>query len=109
MARQKVFVLLEPLNPSTKGIKEVLNERGLNPIKMEAIGGRRLNTIDVLHLLEYYAKQGRGEFDVAYQVLYGKYPDLVREAVEVARVISRFSGDPERALAKLCVEYVEGM
>jgi len=109
VARQKVFVLLEPLDPSTKGIKEVLNERGLNPIKMEAIGGRRLNTIDVLHLLEYYAKQGRGEFDVAYQVLYGRHPDLVREAVEVARVISRFSGDPERALAKLCVEYVEGM
>jgi len=107
VAQQKMFTLLEPLDPSLKSIKDVLGKRNVNPVKMVAFG-RPLNTIDVLHLLEYYAKQGKGEFDLAYQTLYNRNSRLVREAIEVARVIARFSNDPESALARLCVEYIEG-
>jgi len=107
VAQQKMFILLEPLNSSLKGIKEVLGKRHVNPIRMEA-SGRPLNSIDVLHLLEYYAKQGRGEFDMAYQALYNKRSNLVREAIEMARVIERFSNDPESSLARLCLDYVGG-
>ena len=107
VAKQKMFVLLEPLDPSLKGVKDVLGRRNVNPIKLEAVR-RPLNSVDVLHLLEYYAKQGRGEFDAAYRALYDRCPGLVREAVEMARVISRFTNDPEGELARLCVEYVEG-
>ena len=108
VAQQKAFVLLEPLKPSLKGIKEVLSLRNLNPIKLATSNrrGSKLNTIDVLHLLEYYAKQGRGEFDTIYQQLYNKYPSLVREALEVARVLARFTNDSERDIAKLFIEYI---
>jgi len=107
VAQQKAFVLLEPLTSSLKEVKDVLGKRGVNPIKLEALR-RKLNVIDVLHLLEYYAKQGRGEFDSVYRILYSKYPGLVREAIEVARTIAGFVNDPESALAELCVKYVEG-
>ena len=107
VAQQKTFTLIEPLDPSLKGIKEVLGVKGINPIRMEA-SGRRLTCVDILHLLEYYAKQGRGEFDIAYRTLYNKYPSLVREAVEMAKVIARFLNDPECSLARLCLKYVEG-
>ena len=107
VAQQKAFMLLEPLEPSLKGIKEVLGIRNVNPIRLEA-NNRSIHSIDILHLLEYYAKQGRGEFNRAYQMLYNKYPKLVREAIEIARVIKNFANDPERFLAKLCVEFVEG-
>jgi len=30
----------------------------------------------------------------------------VREALEVARVLANFTNDPERDIAKLCIEYV---
>jgi len=112
VAQQKAFLLLEPLEDSLKEIKETLGKRSLNPIKMsvdiKSERNKKLNVIDVLHLLEYFAKQGRGEFDTAYRELYSKHPELVREALEVARVLSKFSNDPESLLAKLCIEYVEG-
>ncbi|RLI77769.1 hypothetical protein DRP04_10870, partial [Archaeoglobales archaeon] len=108
VAQQKAFVLLEPLDPSLKGIKEALSLRNLNPIKLATTNRKqgKLNTIDVLHFLEYYAKQGRGEFDTIYQQLYSKYSNLVREALEVAKVLANFTNDPERDIAKFCIEYV---
>lgn len=112
VAQQKAFILLEPLEDSLKEIKDTLGRRNLNPIKMsvdtKSERNKKLNVIDILHLLEYFAKQGRGEFDTAYRELYSRHPELVREALEVARVLSKFSNDPESLLAKLCIEYVEG-
>ncbi len=108
---KKAFLLLE-LEDSLKEIKDMLGRRSLNPIKMsvdiKSERNKKLNVIDVLHLLEYFAKQGRGEFDTAYRELYSRHPELVREALEVARVLSKFSNDPESLLAKFCIEYVEG-
>ena len=105
VAKQKAFSLLEPLNPTIEGLKRVLGERGVNPIKMEA-EKRDFNSIDALHLLEYFAKQGISEFKIAYQNLYEKYPNQVREAVEMAKVISGYSGDPESDLAKLVRDHI---
>jgi len=106
VAQQKVFRLLEPLGSSLSDVKELLGARGVDPVKLTA-GKRSLNTVDVLHILEYYARQGRAEFSKAYSELYARCPSLVREAVECARVISGFTGDPEFYLAKLVVDYVE--
>jgi len=106
VARQKVFRLLEPLGDSLNEIKKLLGIRGVDPVKLEA-KNRSLNTIDVLHLLEYYAKQGRAEFGKIYTELYARHSDLVREAVECARVLSGFIGDPESDISKLVIEYVE--
>ena len=107
VSRPKDFMLLEPLEPSIEGLKRVLGLGGVNTIKMEA-GGRTVNSVDVLHLLEYYAKQGRAEFNVVYQSLYSKYPGQVREAVEMVKVISGYVGDPEGVLTKLVKDYIEG-
>ena len=106
VARQKTFTLLEPLESSLEAVKKLLGERGLNPIKLEA-EGRQLNSIDILHLLEYYALQGRGEFSIAYRDLYGKYPQSVREAIEVAKIIKDMEMDPEKDLAERVIEYIK--
>jgi len=107
VSKPKSFVLLEPLSPTLEGLKNVLGRRRVNPIKLEP-DERQMNSVDVLHLLEYYAKQGRAEFNAAYQSLYSKFPAQVREAVEVAKVISEYDGDPESDLSKLVKDYVEG-
>ncbi|MCD6593234.1 hypothetical protein J7L00_04035, partial [Candidatus Bathyarchaeota archaeon] len=106
VARQKTFPPLEPLETSLEAVKKLLGEKGLNPIKLEA-KGRQLNGIDILHLLEYYALQGRGEFSIAYRDLYGKYPQSVREAIEVAKIIKDMEMDPEKDLAERVVEYIK--
>ena len=107
VAKQKAFILLEPLSPTIEEIKRVLGEKCVNPIRMEALN-RRLNTVDVLHLLEYFAKQGRADFAAAYKNLYASRPNETREAVELAKVISGYTGDPERDMARLVVDYVQG-
>ncbi|BAA79372.2 conserved hypothetical protein [Aeropyrum pernix K1] len=108
VAKQKAFALLEPLDSTIEELKKLLGVRGVNPIKMDA-ERRSFNSIDALHLLEYYAKQGRSEFKTTYQILYSKYPKQVREAVEVAKVISSYPSDPETNLAKLVRDYIEGV
>ena len=98
-------MLLEPL--SNNNLKNILGEREIDIVKMEA-QQRDFNSIDALHLLEYYATQGRSEFKIAYQALYNKYSSQVREAVEVARAIRGYLGDPERDLTELIITYLEG-
>ena len=107
VAQQKVFRLLEPLGNSLDDVKKLLGARDVDPVKLVA-EKRKLNAIDVLHMLEYYARQGRVELNKIYGELYTRYPNLVREAIECARVISGFVVDPESYLAKLVIEYVEG-
>jgi len=103
VAKQKAFRLLEPLDASISGLRELLGERGVDPVKLTA-RGRDLNAVDVLHLLEYYAKLGKREFDAAYTELSGVSPSLVREALEVAKVVAKMEGDPERGL---CISLLE--
>jgi len=103
VAKQKAFRLLEPLDASINGLRELLGERGVDPVKLTA-RGRNLNAVDVLHLLEYYAKLGKKEFDAAYGELSGVSPSLVREALEVAKVVAKMEGDPERGL---CISLLE--
>ena len=105
VAEQKAFVLLEPL--PNNDLKSLLGERGIDIVRKEA-RQRNFNSIDALHLLEYYARQGRSEFKIAYQELYNKYASQTREAVELARVIRNYPGDPERDLAELIITYIEG-
>lgn len=107
VSKPKAFTLLEPLEESLEAVKSLLGRRGVNPLKLAATG-RRFNSIDALHLLEYFAKQGRGEFEAVYRELYSRYPREVREAVEVARVLSGLAGDPERPLAGLVLKYLGG-
>uniref|UniRef100_A0A7C3WJQ2 DUF1156 domain-containing protein n=1 Tax=Thermofilum pendens TaxID=2269 RepID=A0A7C3WJQ2_THEPE len=97
VSKQKAFKLLEPLNTSIDTVRELLGERGVDPVKLVA-SNRELNTVDVLHLLEYYARMGKKEFDSAYRELLGISPSLVREALEVTRVIAGMDGDPEKYL-----------
>ncbi len=106
VSRPKEFVLLEPLKPSLEELRKILGMRGVNPIRLEA-EGRSLNSIDVLHLLEYYALQGVTEFNVIYQSLYNKYPTQTREAIEIAKVISGYLGDPESDLSARVLEYIK--
>jgi adenine-specific DNA methylase len=106
-SKQKEFTLLEPLNTTIGELKRVLGVRGINPLKLAA-EGRKINVIDVLHLLEYYARQGSDEFQAVYKSLYNMYPELVKEAVEAAKVIRGYAWDPESDLSNLVIEYIEG-
>jgi adenine-specific DNA methylase len=106
-SKQKEYILLEPLSTTIDELKRVLGMRGINPLKLAA-EGRKMNAVDILHLLEYYAKQGSSAFRAVYQSLYNMHQELVKEAVEAARVISGYAWDPEAGLSKLVIEYIEG-
>ncbi|AEC52115.1 hypothetical protein PNA2_1200 [Pyrococcus sp. NA2] len=72
--------VLEP-----KGFQIFLKEKGLNPQDPNP-----RNSIDVLHLLEYYSLLGREVLQDRIEELRRKNPSWVEEAIAMARLISSY-------------------
>jgi len=96
VAKAKSMMLAEPKSASRNAVAELLELRGIgleNP-KIRC-------TVDMLHLLEYYALvYPRGEFARKINELRSDHPALVEEALAMARIFSKVlpDEDPEKAL-----------
>ncbi len=104
-SNEKEYVLLSPLRTDPGYMREFLKKRS---ISLHA--PRISSSIDILHLLEYYACSApREEFK---KIVENIKKDIVRrevfdEALSLARIIANlFVGDPEQELAKRVLEYM---
>jgi putative DNA methylase len=81
---------LEPLYSDRKGFIEFLESRGLDPVtlsvnKEEEKEGRRMVSVDVLHLMEYAVTTDKPQELI--KTLKKKYPELYESAVKLARLL----------------------
>jgi len=109
-SKTKDYVLIEPHGTGIEELKRVLDDHGISAVHLSA-KGRELTSVDILHLLEYFARQGCTAFIPVYRELYARNQQLVREAVEATRVILRqfkYSGDPESELAENVLACIGG-
>ena len=98
VAKAKRLVLLEPQSAEKAKVAELLEVRGVGVSEQPKIRC----TVDVLHLLEYYAvAYSAAEFERRLEKLRENYPAQVNEALSLARIFVRVlpESDPER---KLC-------
>ncbi|MEM1698068.1 MAG: DUF1156 domain-containing protein [Thermofilaceae archaeon] len=98
VAKAKRLVLLEPQSAEKAKVAELLEVRGVGVSEQPRIRC----TVDVLHLLEYYAvAYSAAEFERRLEKLRESYPAQVNEALSLARIFVRVlpESDPER---KLC-------
>ncbi|MEM3943975.1 MAG: hypothetical protein QXJ59_07800, partial [Thermofilaceae archaeon] len=98
VAKAKRLVLLEPQSIEKAKVAELLEVRGVGVSEQPRIRC----TVDVLHLLEYYAvAYSAAEFERRLEKLRESYPAQVNEALSLARIFVRVlpESDPER---KLC-------
>ncbi|MEM1606501.1 MAG: hypothetical protein QXW41_09675, partial [Fervidicoccaceae archaeon] len=98
VAKAKRLVLLEPQSMEKAKVAELLEVRGVGVSEQPRIRC----TVDVLHLLEYYAvAYSAAEFERRLEKLRESYPAQVNEALSLARIFVRVlpESDPER---KLC-------
>ncbi|MEM4445148.1 MAG: DUF1156 domain-containing protein [Thermofilum sp.] len=98
VAKAKRLILLEPQSAEKAKVAELLEVRGVGVSEQPRIRC----TVDVLHLLEYYAvAYSAAEFERRLEKLRESYPAQVNEALSLARIFVRVlpESDPER---KLC-------
>ncbi|MEM1820882.1 MAG: DUF1156 domain-containing protein [Thermofilaceae archaeon] len=98
VAKAKKLILLEPQSIEKAKVAELLEVRGVGVSEQPRIRC----TVDVLHLLEYYAvAYSAAEFERRLEKLRESYPAQVNEALSLARIFVRVlpESDPER---KLC-------
>ncbi len=90
---------LEPLDLDRKGFIEFLESRGLDPVtlsvnKEEEKEGRRMVSVDVLHLMEYAVTTDKPQELI--KTLKKKYPELYESAIKLARLlVNALPKDPE--------------
>jgi len=105
VSKAKTMVLAEPASANRSAVAELLELRGVGIEKPEV-----RCTVDVLHLLEYYALiHSRREFVRRIDELKSKYPAFVEEALSMARIFSKVlpNDDPERNLCTRILETIE--
>nr|WP_281058511.1 DUF1156 domain-containing protein [Staphylothermus hellenicus] len=103
---RKEYVLNSPLSIEPSKLRIFLEKRrGINPDKP-----RITNSIDALHVLEYYAsKYDKSTFEKLVSKLQEQPggPSFINEAKGIAYVIcSYFEGDPEQQLSMRILEYM---
>ena len=89
---------------TTKELQKFLAEKGLNPLEPEP-----RNTVEVLHLLQYYSLLGRDRFKEWVEKLRTRWPAQVNEAVTMARLIvsyyeAAYSEDPRVKKGKMTID-----
>ena len=99
------YILQAPLTTSPSGLEAFLvSRRGIDPSRP-----RPRNSVDMLHLLEYYAvKYDRDAFNKLLNKLKSdpRAQELIDEAKGLAILTCRlFEGDPEQELAKRLLSY----
>ena len=105
-----MFILLSPRDSSTNSIREVLKLRQLDPTELEVLIKDRVEplttSIDVLHLLEYAVQHSPEYYKEVYGKLATKYPTLLEEAINVAKVLSKIDDDPEGCLCEIIIKSI---
>jgi putative DNA methylase len=102
---------LEPLYSDRKGFIEFLESRGLDPVtlsvnKEEEKEGRRMVSVDVLHLMEYAVTTDKPQELI--KTLKKKYPELYDSAVKLARLLVKaLPKDPESIMCNNLFLYLD--
>lgn len=102
---------LEPLDSDRKGFIEFLESRGLDPVtlsvnKEEEKEGRRMVSVDVLHLMEYAVTTDKPQELI--KTLKKKYPELYESAVKLARLlVNALPKDPESIMCNKLFLYLD--
>jgi len=104
---------LEPLYSDRKGFIEFLEGRGLNPVtlsvsKEEEEEGRRMVSVDVLHLMEYAVTTDKPQELI--KTLKKTYPELYESAVKLAKfLVKALPKDPESTVCNKIFLYMGGV
>jgi putative DNA methylase len=103
---------LEPLYSDRKGFMEFLESRGLNPVTLtvskEEGEGRRIVSVDVLHLMEYAVTTDKPHELI--KTLKKMYPELYESAVKLAKLIVKaLPKDPETSVCNKIFLYMGGV
>jgi putative DNA methylase len=104
---------LEPLYSDRKGFIEFLESRGLNPVtlsvsKEEEEKGRRIVSVDVLHLMEYAVTTDKPQELI--KTLKKTYPELYESAVKLAKfLVKALPKDPESTVCNKIFLYMGGV
>jgi putative DNA methylase len=103
---------LEPLYSDRKGFMEFLESRGLNPVTLsvskEEGEGRRIVSVDVLHLMEYAVTTDKPQELI--KTLKKTYPELYESAVKLAKLIVKaLPKDPETSVCNKIFLYMGGV
>jgi putative DNA methylase len=104
---------LEPLYSDRKGFIEFLESRGLNPVtlsvsKEEEEKGRRMVSVDVLHLMEYAVTTDKPQELI--KTLKKMYPELYESAVKLAKfLVKALPKDPESTVCNKIFLYMGGV
>ena len=104
---------LEPLYSDRKGFTEFLESRGLNPVtlsidKEEEKEGRRIVSVDVLHLMEYAITTDKPQELI--KTLKRTYPELYESAVKLAKfLVKALPKDPESTVCNSLFLYMGGV
>ncbi len=105
VAKAKTLILLEPPSMERSKIAEFLEIReiGIRDMKIRC-------SIDVLHVLEYFAViYSREEFKRKLDELRANYPAFIEDALSTARIMARIlpEEDIEKTLCNRIIEYLE--
>jgi len=101
-SKTKDYVLVEPHGTSIEELKRVLDDHGISAVHLSA-KNRELTSVDILHLLEYFARQGCTALKSVLTELSARYSHLVSEALEATKIIVKqfkYLGDPEAELVE---------
>jgi putative DNA methylase len=105
VAKAKTLILVEPPSMERSKIAEFLEIReiGIRDMKIRC-------SIDVLHVLEYFAViYSREEFKRKLDELRANYPAFIEDALSMARIMAKIlpEEDVEKTLCNRIVEYLE--
>jgi putative DNA methylase len=105
VAKAKTLILVEPPSMERSKIAEFLEIReiGIRDMKIRC-------SIDVLHVLEYFAViYSREEFKRKLDELRANYPAFIEDALSMARIMAKIlpEEDIEKTLCNRIIEYLE--
>ncbi len=107
VASRKLYYVIEPRGSDEASVAEVLSIKGIDASRIDKVPPGRINSVDLLHVLEYYSFRPRSVFHRVFEDLSIRFGDKINEAVELAQALSRIMGDPEAVLAKRVLEYLD--
>jgi len=100
------FYLVEPASTDPDSLFRLLKQRRIDPSNP-----RVSNSVDVLHLLEYWVvRYPSSTFMERYEALRSAYPAFVEEAISMAEVFSKLlqDKDPEKVLCNKILIVIRG-
>jgi len=100
--RDSRIYLMEPMGSDKSSVEDLLKDRGISVVDPVLN-----NSVDALHLLEYYAiTLPREAYKEKLEWLRGEYPAFVEEALIIVGILAEIlpKGDPEKYL---CIEVLE--